>query len=61
MGQYLLSIRRAEDLDGPPIFMTSDQRVIAAAVEALLDQLGQSDHRVLKLQRALDPNHGATP
>ena len=66
MTTYLLSIRRADDLDGPPIFMTSDCRVIGAAVEALLAQLGQrSDPHLLRLVDRLehpnDPTPGPTP
>jgi hypothetical protein len=58
---YLLSIRAAEDLDGPPIFMTSDERVVAAAVAALLAALGRRDPTVLRLARELDEPDRGTP
>ena len=56
MAEFLLSIRPANDLDGPPLFMTSDPRVVQAAVRALLDVLGQRpDPRILRLARQLEP------
>ncbi len=57
----IVTIRRASEPDAPPLLITGGPHVIRAVIRALAETLGVTDTRVLKLQRALEPDHGATP
>jgi hypothetical protein len=59
---FLLSIRPADDLDGPPLFMTNDPRVVSAAVRALLGVLEERpDRPVLRLTCKPEPGPEEAP
>jgi len=51
VAELLLSLRRADDLDGPPILMTTDQAVVEAALDALDRVLRGRERQALKLAR----------
>jgi hypothetical protein len=66
MPEYLLTIRRSDDLDGPPLLASTDPDVLGAVLRVLTDKLRGRDRRqVLALARdsegELDPDPGATP
>ncbi len=53
---YLLTIRRAEDLDGPPLLASTDPEVIGAVLDILTRKLrGPDRSRVLALARDDEP------
>jgi hypothetical protein len=56
MGDYIITIRRADDLDGPPLLGTSDPDILAAVLSVVTAKLcGRDRQRVRALTFAGEP------
>ena len=56
MPEYVLIIRRSEDFEGTPLVASSDPKVVAAALRAIVEQVAGPERprlltRVLELER----------